>query len=52
LIGQKSIEDYNVIPKVASGYTHLEETNETSDSDKVMKDTFVVIWDIYILAPS
>jgi hypothetical protein len=34
------------------GYTHLEETNEISDSDKVMKDTFKVILDVYILAPS
>jgi hypothetical protein len=37
---------------VASGYNQLEETNEISDSDKVMKDTFKVILDIYILAPS
>jgi hypothetical protein len=28
---------------VASRYTHLEETNETSDSDKDMKDTFEMI---------
>jgi hypothetical protein len=32
------------------GYTHLEEANETSDSDNVMKDTLKVILDIYILA--
>jgi hypothetical protein len=34
------------------GANHLEETNKMSDSDKVMKDTFGVILDIYILAPS
>jgi hypothetical protein len=34
------------------GYNHLEETNETSDGDKVMKDTFKVILDTYILALS
>jgi hypothetical protein len=34
------------------GYTHLEETNETSYSNKVMKDTLKVILDTYILAPS
>jgi hypothetical protein len=34
------------------GYNQMEETNKTCDSNKVMKDTFKVILDIYILAPS
>jgi hypothetical protein len=52
-MGQKSIMDYTVTPKfdVASRYTHLEDTNETSDSNKVVKNTFKVILYIYILAP-
>jgi hypothetical protein len=31
----------------ASKYTHLEGSNGTSDSDKVIEDTFTVILDIY-----
>jgi hypothetical protein len=37
---------------VASRYTHLEGTNETSGSNKVVKNIFKVILYIYILAPS
>jgi hypothetical protein len=53
--GKRALMIYNMIQQefdTSSDYSQLEETNETSDRDKVMTDTFKVILGIYILAPS